>query len=344
MCVIIYCKMLGFFKKTIQIFLMLVAFFAVDNIVLAQESVSDSLASINLNIFPYNPRAGDSVVFTLSSDSLDLDTSKILWYVDGMLKKDIATKNLTVKTKNNGQITTVRVVVETSDGIIKEATREISPAGVDLIIEPMSYTMPFYQGKPLLIGLGVVKIIAIPDVMIDGVKKSSKDLTFKWTRGGTVLGSSSGKGQSSVVINSTIPVRDINVGVQILDDSGNILASNSKIIVVNDPTVLFFEDSPLYGILYNKNITGNYYLGTREELKIVAKPFSFNFSKDVSNESSYAWYVNGNYVAPNGKANELIMRQTSTNLKGTASISLDLKNINKINQYANGSFNVEFGQ
>jgi len=336
--------MSGFLKKTIQIFLIAIAFVSIANVVFAQEAVSNSISSIDLSISPSSPRAGDSVVLTLSSNLLDLDSAKIVWYIDGIARKDTTSKSITIKAKNDGQKTTIRVVVETSDGIIKETSTEISPTGVDLVIEPMSYTLPFYKGKPLFIKQGTVKIVAIPDVRINGVKISSKDLNFKWTKGNNILGSNSGKGQDSIVVNSTIPVRDINIGVEISDSLGNVLAQNSKLIILNDPKILFFENNPLYGVLYNKAITGSYYLGTKEELTIVAKPFSFDFSKDVSGESSYAWYVNGSYVVPSGKTNELILRQTTTNLKGTASVSLDIKNINKINQYTNGGFNVEFGE
>ena len=336
--------MLPFLKKTIYISLIIIAFFSIANIIFAQESVSNSISSINLNISPPNPRSGDSVVLTLSSDLLDLDSSKIVWYIDGIARKETASKSITIKAKNDGQKTTIRAVVETVDGIIKETSGEISPAGVDLIIEPISYTLPFYKGKPFFIAQGTVKIIALADVMINGVKTPDKNLNYKWTKDGEVLGDSSGKGKNSVVINSSIPVRDIDVGVQILDDLGNVLTENSKTIIKSSPKILFYEDSPLYGILYNLAVTSNYYMGTKEELTIVAKPFSFSFSNDASEGSDYVWSVNGNTVTQNGKANEITLRQTTTNLKSTAAISLDLKNINKIMQYASDGFNVEFGQ
>jgi len=337
--------MSGFFKKTIQISLILVAFFSIANtVVFAQESVSNSMSSIYLGLSPSNPRAGDSVVITVSSNLLDLNSSKITWYIDGVVRKDTASKSITIKAKSDGQKTIIKVVVETSDGIVKETSTEISTAGVDLVIEPMSYTLPFYQGKPFLIGQGTVKIVAIPDVMINGVKMSSKNLTFKWSKDDIILGSNSGKGNDSIIINSSIPVRDINIGVQILDNSGNILAENSKLIIINNPKILFYEDNLLYGILYNKAITGSYYLGTKEELDVIAKPFSFDFFNDISEESDYTWYLNRNYISPNGKANKLILRQTTVGLKGVSSVSLDIKNVNKINQYATASFDVQFGE
>jgi len=336
--------MSGFFKKTIQISLILIAFFSIAYRAEAQEAVSDSLSSINLSITPNSPRAGDSVTLTLSSDLLDLDSSKIVWYIDDVARKDTSNKSIIIKAKTNGQKTTIRVVVETSDGITKETSGEISPGGVDLIIEPMAYTLPFYKGKPQFLALGTVKIIAAPDITVSGTKILSKNLNFKWIKDDYVLGSNSGKGRDSIIVNSTIPVRDINITVEILDDGGNVLATNSKLIIKNTPKILFYEDNSLYGVLYNRAITGSYYLGTKEELKIVAKPFSFSFLKDTASEANYVWGVNGNSVSPNEKINELILKQTTTGAKGTASISLDLNNTDKINQYASEAFDVSFGQ
>lgn len=331
-------------KRTIQFSFILIAFFTITGVALSQASISNSISSIDLSISPSNPRAGDSVVITVSSDLLDLNSSKIVWYIDGIARKDTSNKSITIKANGGGGTTAIKVVVETQDGIIKEASTEISPAGVDLVIEPISYVMPFYKGKPYLLGQGTVKVVAMPDIKINGSKIMSENLTFKWLKEGIVWGSNSGKGNDSIILSSTIPVRDMSIGVQVLDSSGNVLAESSKLIIINTPQILFYENSPLYGILFNKAITGSYYLGTREELDVIAKPFSFNFFEDAPSQSNYAWYVNGNYIVPNGKPNVLILKQTGVGLKGTASISLDLKNADKINQYATDGFSVQFGQ
>lgn len=344
MCVIIYIEMSGFLKKIIQFSLILIAVFSVTYITLAQEIVSNSMSSVYISLEPNNPRTGDSVVLTVGSELLNLDSSRITWYIDNIARKETTSKSITIKAKNNGEKTTIKVVVETSDGVIQEASREFSPSGVDLVIEPMSYTLPFYKGKPFFISQGIVKIVALPDVVINGAKVSSKNLTFRWLSDDSVLGANSGIGKDSLTLSGTIPIRDIRIRVEVKDGSGNILAQNSKTIMVSDPEILFYENSPLYGMLYNKAITGSYYLGTREELKIVAKPFSFDFLSETSAEANYLWYVNGNYVTPSGKVNEILLRQTTTNLKGTASISLDVNNAKKIFQSTKNSFNVGFGQ
>ncbi len=330
--------MSGFFKKTIQISLVLIAVFSTVNSVFAQES-----NTITLNTFPAYPRAGDSVTLTISSDSIDLNSAKIVWYIDGVARKSTTNQNVVVKISDTGETMVVRVVIETSDGVTKELSAQIVPSGIDLVIEPVAYTLPFYKGKPYIIGQGTVKVIAIPDVMVGGTKMSPKDLFFRWKRGETIL-DESGKGKDSVIITSNVPVRDIPIDVQVYDDSNNLLSETSKIIQLSDPAILFYENSSLYGILYNKAITGNYFLGTREELKVVAKPFSFSFTNDTISNAVYSWYINKQYIAPTGRSNELILKQTSTNIKGTASISINLKNSSKINQFTNGSFKVDFGE
>jgi len=336
--------MSGFLKKIIKFSLILIAVFSFTNITLAQEVVSNSISSVYINIEPNNPRTGESVVLTVGSELLNLDSSRITWYIDNVARKETTSKSITIKAKNNGEKTTIKVVVETPDGVTREALREFSPSGVDLVVEPMSYTLPFYKGKPFFISQGIVKIVALPDIMINGEKVPSKNLTFRWMSDDSVLGANSGVGKDSLTLSGTIPVRDINIRVEVKDSSGNILAQNSKTIMVNDPEILFYENSPLYGILYNKAITGSYYLGTREELKIVAKPFSFDFPNEISAEANYVWYVNGNYVTPSEKINEILLRQTATNLKGTASISLNINNTKKIFQSTKNNFNIGFGQ
>lgn len=339
--VIIINKMLNFPKKLILAIFVFGAFFTLLSLAEAQ-SVSNSISSISLTKYPTSARAGESVTISIFTDSLNLDSSKITWYVDGALQKNIGGKSLVIKNKSDGQITEVKAIVETNDGIKKEASIQISSSAVDLVVEPMAYTMPFYKGKPIFLAEGTIKVVAIPDIMIDGKKVSSNDLVFRWSKGGTVLGSNSGKGKNSIVITSTIPVRDISLNVDVLDSNNNLLASNSKIISKNTPTILLYEKNSLLGILYNKAIYGTYNLGLKEEITLIAKPFSFSFNEDNTSESNYVWYVNNKKILLTDKTNELILKQTG-NTSGTTNISLNLNNINKINQYTNNQINIKFG-
>lgn len=334
-----------FSKKIISITILVIAILNF-NFVFAQVTTqTDQTSSVDMNINPSNPKAWDKVQIQLSSYSINLDTSKITWYIDNVsIKEGTGIKSLNMQTKNSGDVTKIRAVIETTDGIVTEVAKEISTAGVDLVVEPTSYTTPFYQGKPLFAAQGVVRIVAIPDVATNGKKISSKNLIFQWKKDDVILQSSSGVGRDSLIITGSVPIKDINISVQIMNSSGGVLASASKILTVNDPKILFYENSPLYGVLFNKAIINNYYLGQKEEVNILAKPFFFNTKSDISSELAYKWSVNGNPISTDGKVNELTLRQPTTNLKGTASISLDLNNVTRIFQFTNAGFNISFGQ
>jgi hypothetical protein len=150
-------------------------------------------------------------------------------------------------------------------------------------------------------------------------------------------------GNAVLTVNGTVPINNIDVSVSILDANGDVLAQNGTVVSLSDPKIVLYEDNPLYGILYNQAIGANYYLGNRQELDITAKPYFFNLTSDAGVDSSYTWSVNGSQTSPSGKNNELIMKQTTSNLQGLADVSLNVKNIQRIFQYASASFQVTFG-
>ncbi len=216
---------------------------------------------------------------------------------------------------------------------------------VDLITEPISYTPPFYKGKPLFSSEGSARVLALSNIIINGEKASAQDLNFKWIENGTVLGQNSGIGKNTITIDGGFPIKDISIEVDILDDSSNVLASQAKILHIANPQIIFYENSPLYGILYNEALNNGYNLGNREELNIVAKPYFFSVSTDLSEDLDYAWSLNGDSISPNTLKNTLLLRQTSTSsTSGTASVSLSINNNVNIFQYTSSSFDIQFSK
>lgn len=215
---------------------------------------------------------------------------------------------------------------------------------VDLISEPTSYTPPFYKGKAYFVIQGTTKIVAMVNAKKDGVKLNPEKLNYRWTRNDIVLGEYSGVGKNTLIVNGIIPIDDIYISVEIFDPSGNlVIRSNPLILSPDDPKILFYENNPLYGILFNKAISRSYSLGNREELKIIAQPFFFNINGATGNDANYKWSVNGRTVETTGNKNELLLRQENTGKKGITSISLQIENLVRIFQYAGNNFNIEFG-
>jgi len=78
------------FKKSLIFGLILVLGYFIfnNNFVLAQDadSLIGQTPSVQLNTSSETPSPGDSVDLNLTSDSINLDSSKITWYIDGVAK------------------------------------------------------------------------------------------------------------------------------------------------------------------------------------------------------------------------------------------------------------------
>ena len=334
--------MVRFFLKSYLVSTCLTAIFAIS----FGASLAQGVSTVEISANPANPEPNENVSIDLSSTSIDLSSTNIYWYVDDVLRKQgVGEDTLNIQSKGSGKTTAIRANVKTSDS--QEFTKNliISPARVDLVVEASSYVPPFYKGQAYFVNQGVAKVIAVPDITVNGKKMSASSLNYRWSQDGIVLGDSSGLGRNTLIVNGNVPIKDLYVEVKVLDQNSKSLAEKAVSISPSDPRVIFYENSALYGELLNKAITKDYFLGTREELKVTAEPCFFDISGNIGNDSKYTWYVNGqNPVTTGGNKNELILKQENGGVKGVASISLQIENLARIFQYAGNSFNVEFGQ
>lgn len=302
----------------------------------AEESISSS---------PEIPRIGQPVTISVYSDSINLNLQKITWYTnDKFFKEGIGEKEIVIDNKTDNTTRVRAVITKTNDSKVELST-QISPAEIDLIVEPLSYIPLFYKGRPSFIEQGTFFATVIPNVKIDGKKVDSKNIFYKWIKDGNVVGNLSGVGQDSIKITGSIPIMDIRLEVEAYSyPDKKILAKDSLIIEVDQPKVLFYEKNPLYGILYNKTISNGYYMGERNELNIVAEPFFFDFQKSIDDNAKYDWEINNIKATSSLKKNELLLIQQEEKIKGSSNISIDVLNIKRDFQEISNSFNLEFGK
>jgi len=215
---------------------------------------------------------------------------------------------------------------------------------VELLVEPKTYIPAFYKGAPLFTNQSTVKIIAFPKVIADGKLVSSSNLNFTWKNNDIIFSNSSGIGKDTLTFNSGLLFEDPNITLDVYDSNKKLVASNSVVLNIRDPQILFYESDPLYGVLFNKNLNVFYNLGTKEELRIVAKPLSFSVSNDTSSDLTYDWTVNGSKTELSGRKNTLLLRQSSTNESGATPISLTISNTANDFQSATKNLEITFGE
>jgi hypothetical protein len=299
--------------------------------------------SLQISINPQNPEPGQIVKITINSFSFDINRSKNTFYIDGVKKKtEIGLKEFSVEAGKNGQKTTIKATAETTQGSVKEIEISFTPAVVDLIYEFLSYTPPFYKGKALNPNQGIVLVTAMPELIkISGVKIPAQDIIYSWKRNGKIDQNVSGLGKNTLFFQGTVPIRDSLVEVMASSLDNSVFASKQINITNDDPKIIFYEDSPIYGIMFNKAISGNVRM-LADEFKVKVFPYFMSVGYAQSPDLSYKWSINSR-ISENLDEDKsaMVFRQEGIG-SGLANISLKIENTLRIFQFSENNFVINF--
>jgi hypothetical protein len=299
---------------------------------------------VTVNVSPENPRPGDNVRMEVVTYSTDLGRAQIGWYEDNVLiKSGLGLTTHTTKAGPAGSHKQIRIVIRAEDGFVHEEILDIRPAVVDIIWEARSTVPPFYKGKALYTILGTIKINAFP-YMIDesGQVIDPKTMTYTWRLNRRVQGNRSGPGKQSIIFDQrdSIYRTPFELGVTVSDPSGKHFADNDVEIDVGKSTLLFYENNPIFGILFNKALYGQYGL-KEKELALEAFPFYLDAPNRRDSQLKYEWTVNQDTYTKYGDPT-LVLRNEE-NLSGQTDINLEVYNERKILEGAREGLSIFFG-
>ena len=330
-------------KKIFSYFLIMTLLVMVSPLVSFGQTTPTPGNFLEINITPQNPRPLQSVQVTLDSFYYDLDRSTITWSVDGQIKKtDVGIKTFTVQAGKNGVKTTVRANVDTPADGTKGISISFVPSTVDLIYESLSYTPPFYKGKALNPNQGEVRVAAVSNLLdSNGAKIPTKKIVYTWKKDSSVQGSASGLGKDSFTFTGSVPIRDALVEVEASSLDNSASASDQVNITNVSPKITFYENSPVYGILFNRAITGTVRMLT-DEFSVIAVPYSFSGSSTQSG-LDYIWSLNGQTVANQSPKNSFTTRLDKVG-SGTANISLKINDSANLFQSAVSNYIINFNK
>lgn len=202
---------------------------------------------------------------------------------------------------------------------------------VDIIWQGYGYVPPFYEGRNLWGEQSLVKFVAIPQGLGDPSR-----LNYQWSINNVVLGSLSGAGKNSLTYLDNVLSRTQDVKVEIVN-GGDILTSSQISLTPNHGQAYVYEDNPLYGILFNKEVDGVYQL-KEAEVSFAAVPYFFSGVSRNDSKFIYRWQTNNGgtggassvtYRAPEGEA-------------GSSGISVNISRTDKLIQNAGNSFLIQF--
>lgn len=292
---------------------------------------------MDLTMTPDSPAPNQSVDIKIESFSVDLNRSTLVWTVDGKQEKSgVGVTSFSTKAPANGKVSTVAVTIKTADGRTIRKSIEIRPGDVTIAWEALGNTPPLFKGKILPSYQGSVRFVAMPELYKAGKRLDPQDLIYTWKNGSTVLGSLSGFGKQSAVVNGTVVVEPLRISVDVQSKDGVSRGNGSISVDFYDPEVRFYKEDPLYGVLYNHSLQNQEPL-TNNEFKVVGIPFNF------SDVGEYNWSINGAEKPDLAKEKSITFRNKGTT-GGTSLISLEMKSASRILQYARNNFTVYFSK
>lgn len=285
--------------------------------------------STRIQVTPQTPGSQEEYTVRLVSSETDLNRATITWYVNDEIKlQNIGATGFRSKTGFVGEPIDIRAEIETIEG--KALTRRtiIRPQEVDLLWHGYTYTPPLYKGKKLPSSSSLVRITAIPNIVdVNGEKIDADKLVYTWSQWGIVLGSASGFGKQSIILEGAqIEQRPLQVSVIVSSLDKSVEARENLQIPVTDVEALLYEHKPLEGVNYSKTIEIDHVLD-KEEIMIMAEPYYFSREDLINGNVHFEWEVNNRPVSEeSGGTNRAVTLRREG--EGTAFLSVKITNQN----------------
>ena len=231
------------------------------------------------DISPENPKPGEIVTISIETYGIDINTQPILWKQNGVNQlKGVGQKKFSFTMGPSGTVTSIEVIVSPKNAPAITKTFKFAPVDVDILWQANTYTPPFYKGKALFTPEADVTFVAMPNIVVKGKRLDPSDIVYNWSVDGEVDGDSSGFGKDTFGYTGSIILRPSVIGAQVYAAADkNLTGSNNFTLSNVYPQALFYEDNPLYGILYNRAVR-NQYSTPNDSVNFAVAPYFFSTS------------------------------------------------------------------
>ncbi len=299
--------------------------------------------ALEIEVSPSRPGPNTLVSVTVKNYSTDLDRATIAWFLNGkQMQKAIGLNRFEFRTGSLGTPSSIDIVIVTVSGRTIRKNIPIRPGEVDLVWETSGYTPPFYKGRSPYVNQGFVTVVAIPNLLgVNGKKLSAKNLVYKWSMDGVVQGSDSGYGKDSFSFLGTLLPKATEISVEVSSMADGTRASADLELDPERPSILVYQDDPIYGVLYNKALLDTFTL-SNDEATFVAVPYYFSGKTPAVTHLDYLWSMNGADISGVAKKNRVTLRRSGQAEAGSVGVSVGIENSRNILQNAGYDFSISF--
>ncbi len=291
--------------------------------------------AFDLQFDPRSPGPNTDVKVSIITYTFDADKSFITWTLNGkIVEQGRGKKSINFKTGDIGSLVSLSVFVVADTGRQVEQRLNFKIGEVDLLVQPLTYTPPYYKGSPKAISEALIKVVAIPQGL-----GATKDLIFEWTRNYENVPDASGLGKNSYTFKSLLvnnPEEKIGVRVSGLNDDFAI--ERSIKISIDQPEIIFYEEHPLEGPLFAKSLKNEIKIA-QPNIVLRAEPYYFP-TKDLE-MLSYEWQMNNKKIETPSPQNLLGLTSPQES-QGYSTINIEIRNPRSLLQRVSAMLKINF--
>lgn len=314
-----------------------IVLFLVFALILPLPSLAASLA-VNIGITPAYP-APNQLTTIKARSTAPKGAYTYIWSVNGAeFAAGIDRDTITLLSGAAGQETEVEVsLIDINGNSVGGDIFFIRPGSVDVVWEGRSYVPPFYRGQLYPNGDSKIVLEAIPHLSDENGKIAPNNLVYLWEADGKKLTSLSGYGRSTISISPTVFKNTTTVSVTVETRDGFSTAKGIAAIPIVVPQIVFYENKPLAGFLFNRAVPQTVqFLG--EEMTFRAVPFFVTAPETMA----YEWTLNGEpFSIRDSKPDIATFRKTGEG-GGVFSVGITIVKNGSIFERAGDVFNLSF--
>lgn len=310
----------------------------------AQYDTGPSENDISLDFSPENPGPFQDITVRTSSDYIDLNRYHASWFVNGKkIAEGIGQRTATFKTSGYGQPTSLIILIQLPDTLIKKTLR-FEPQDMTLLWEAVdAYVPPFYQGKKLLPREGIIKAVAIPNFKnATGGTFQSPNGVYRWLRNDNIVSEATGYGKDFYTFKNNKIRSSEKITATASDTSGDHEATQSITVTTSQPKVLFYEKNQKTGII--NPVSKKTLRLIAPSSTIIAEPFFMSVAQGNPNSLSYQWTMNESPISLADTNNQTTITLQNPGGTGNATLGLTLKNPNSLFQNATSALAIIFSK
>ena len=329
------------FNKFKFLSLCLIVLFVALGTIYLPKALAVSLSSINVNIAPLNPAPHQNVTITLSSFAVSLDNVTITWLVDGKtILSGIGKKSLSITTKAVNSETRIEARIFLPDGE-KSKKIVIRPSVMVLLWQANdSYVPPFYKGKALPTADSEIKVVAMPEIMLNNKIVNHKNMTYSWKLDYNNMQSASGYGKNFFTYINDYLENSSTISVIVNTTNQQYKSESSTRITTINPEISFYKKDTNMGILWEQALSNGYII-QGEEI-IIAEPYFISPKNWRKPELLFYWNIGNRSIPTSLFTKNSVPLKATEGVSGTLKLKLEIENTNKIFQTAKKEINIRF--